>query len=403
MKVKREVWIESPRKGVAVSGSAYYCLVDKPKMMQLYTYSSSSDRADATYRRFSDDNGRSWSKPELIHTYYKKGDYVIRHHVGPLFLDPEENRLLLLHLENPLRRDNVESGFRARRIFYQVSNDGGETFTPARPIVEKGKEFSFEHPLKGVFIGKNSASIGGMPIKTSLHEVLLPLSMFVLDDKGELYNPYRKKGAYTFTYVVFLLGKWLSDSEIEWESSQIVKIDPSTSTRGLTEPTVAELDDRRTLLCICRGSNSGAPHLPGYKWMTLSKDGGRTWSEVKPLRYSDGGELYSPSSLSRLIRHSNGRLYWIANITSHNPKGNSPRYPLVIAEIDEKEVGVKRDSVRVIDTRRRGESEFLQLSNFGVYEDRETNEIVVTLARLFPKGPKDWTAPCVKYTITLND
>jgi len=51
---------------------------------------------------------------------------------------------------------------------------------------------------------------------------------------------------------------------------------------------------------------------------------------------------------------------------------------------------VKRESMTVIDTRREGEAESLQLSNFGVYEDRETRDIVVTLPRLFPKDPKDW-------------
>ncbi len=403
MKVRREVWIDAP-KGACVWGSAYYCLVDRPRMMQLYGYESSSDRLDAGYRRFSEDNGRTWSTPELLHTYEKKGEYVIRYGVGPAFLDREENRLLLFREESILKHDSVEAGFPTRRILYQVSQDGGKTFTPAMPIIERGNEFDITHPFKGVFIGKNSASIGGLPIKTSTHEIILPLFMFVLDEKGKLYNPYREKGAYTFTYAVFLLGRWSKDpSIIEWESSQIAKIDPNISTRGLDEPTVAELDDKRTLLCICRGSNAGAPDLPGYKWMITSSDGGKTWSDVEPLRYSDGGELYSPSSISKLFRHSKGRLYWIANIVPSNPRGNSPRYPLVIAEIDERNLGVKRESVTVIDTRREGEAEFLQFSNFGIYEDRQNRDIVVTLPRLsVQRETDDWTAPCMKYSITVG-
>jgi hypothetical protein len=113
--------------------------------------------------------------------------------------------------------------------------------------------------------------------------------------------------------------------------------------------------------------------------------------------------LFVPSSISHLIRHSSGRLYWIANIVSAPPSGNGPRYPLVLVEINEDNLSVIRENMTVIDTKQEGEADFLQLSNFGVYEDRETGEIIVTVAHLFAKDPDDWTAPCVKYTIQLTD
>jgi len=90
-----------------------------------------------------------------------------------------------------------------------------------------------------------------------------------------------------------------------------------------------------------------------------------------------------------------------AKVVSANPVGNSPRYLLVIAEIDEARGWVKRQSMTIIDKREEGEPESLQLSNFGLYEDRETGEIVLTMARLFPKDPKDWTAPCMMVRIEV--
>jgi len=113
-------------------------------------------------------------------------------------------------------------------------------------------------------------------------------------------------------------------------------------------------------------------------------------------------KIYSPASYSTLIRHSNGKLYWIGNVTDKIPRGNSPRYPLIIGEVDEDKIALKKKSITVIDTRKSNESEHLQLSNFSVYEDRETKHIVVTLARLFTHGIEDWTAPCILYRIKVE-
>jgi len=404
MKVKKEVWIPVTRPGAAIFGVATYCSAKRPRLMQIYHEQSSSDRPAAAYCRFSEDNGRTWNDPKLLATCDKEGDRVIIPSVGPAFLDVMENRFLLFQLHTPIRADDswVLSGLVYRRFFYQVSNDEGRTFTYWTPVIERGKEFSEDHPFKGVFMGRNSAWIANSPVKISSGEILVPLVVLVLDEKGEkLWTPYKEKNIPWFFDAVFLIGRWKGDSSLEWVTSQAVKISPTLSTEGLDEPAVAELNDGR-ILCICRASNYGKPDIPSYKWMAISEDNGKTWSEPEPLRYSDGGVLYSSASYSSLIHHSNGRIYWIGNISPSNPYGMFPRHPLVIAEIDEDNLGVKRETVTIIDTRMEGEIEYpFQLSNFGVYEDRETGEVVVTLPRLFPNDPNDWTAPCMKYSITV--
>src|SRR5690606_29493346 len=109
-------------------------------------------------------------------------------------------------------------------------------------------------------------------------------------------------------------------------------------------PTIARLGDGR-LLMVMRGSNDTWPpqelgdperYLPGYKWHSLSDDGGRTWSTPAPWTDTNGRNFYSPSSCSQLVPHSSGRLFWFGNVTPRNPIGNGPRYPMAMAEVDTK-------------------------------------------------------------------
>jgi len=168
------------------------------------------------------------------------------------------------------------------------------------------------------------------------------------------------------------------------------------------EPEVAELGDGR-LLVVWRTSTHGwdgsVATLPGRKYFSLSTDGGRTLSPPAEWKYADGTSFYSPSSYHRMLRHSNGRLYWFGNICLTPPVGNSPRYPLVIAEIDEQQAAVKRETVTAIDDRKPGQPEAMELSNFSVLENRETHEIEMYLAG-YGQNPEG--ADCLKYTLRLR-
>jgi hypothetical protein len=76
-------------------------------------------------------------------------------------------------------------------------------------------------------------------------------------------------------------------------------------------------------------------------------------------------------------------LFWIGNITPVNPKGNRPRYPLILGEAGRRTGLLLKSSIRTVDDRRPDEDEILTLSNFYAREDRETKEIVVHMTRLF--------------------
>ena len=117
--------------------------------------------------------------------------------------------------------------------------------------------------------------------------------------------------------------------------------------------------------------------------------------------------FHSPSSTSQLFPWRDGRLFWVGNISPTNPKGNSPRYPLVIGEVDRDSGLLIGDPVHVIDDRQPGESEHLTLSNFYAREDRETGHLLLHMSRLFAHdarrdGAIDWTADALQYRISLD-
>ena len=119
------------------------------------------------------------------------------------------------------------------------------------------------------------------------------------------------------------------------------------------------------------------------------------------MRYDTGEQFYAPSSISKTIRSSKtGKLYWVGNISNVPPRGNSPRYPLLIVEIDENGPSFKKDTVTVIDDRDpEHDSEHVQLSNFSLLEDRETQNMEIYLTRL-GENADDWrNANAYKYTL----
>ena len=86
--------------------------------------------------------------------------------------------------------------------------------------------------------------------------------------------------------------------------------------------------------------------------------------------------------MSSFIRSSRtGKVYWVGNISRFLPRGNHPRYPLIIAELDEEMLGLRRETVTIIDDREPDDPADVQFSNFGVVEDPPTGHIVLHMNR----------------------
>ena len=359
-----------------------------------------SPLSGATYRRpagldmmklgsCSPDNGRTWQPMESGPDFDSDLPYGYRRSPHTPWLDPVNgNILVLLNCMDTPGKDPHAHEPRWQWYYYylryRVSTDGGRTWLLDEPIVQQGENYSPRHPIDGVYITKNCFFLGdsgSQPIRTREGTVLVPMQTPPLDSDGEgFHNP---GGGWYWLDSMILIGRWTEDDRIVWDASEPIKGDGDRTARGLYEPTLAQMPDGN-ILCVMRGSNGGGSdrnyEWASYKWTCVSKDGGHIWSKPEPWKYSDGEPFFSPASMSELFVHSNGRVYWIGNLSESNCRANHPRWPLVIGEVDPKTYGLIRKSVLVIDTKQPDERD-VNLSHWHSYEDRETGDIVIPTTR----------------------
>jgi hypothetical protein len=376
---------------------AFYTQPRGGEMISIEERWSRSDTVDFAFIRRSHDYGRTWTAPVARATGERRSDGTLRRHPRCGFVD-KHGRFLEFWCEGVLPSDDPLEGLRQWNIYFHVSRDGGRTFDAPTQVIHAGAEFNSGHPLPGVWTGKNCVMIGEMtcaPINAPDGDILLPVEITPLAANGKLYNP---AGARTYTEALLLRGKW-QGSQLDWSSSKPIRGDPEQSTRGMDEPTIEYLDGGR-LLMILRGSNDRRPELSGYRWFSVSHDGGKSWTTVQPWTYDDGQAFFSPSACSQLLRHPSDRLFWLGNITSENPRGNQPRYPFVMGEVDRVTGLLRRTSIRTIDTLQSGEDPILSLSNFYARVDRRTREIAIHMTRLFARS-EEWAGDAYLYRIAV--
>jgi len=397
-RVSREVFLAAPGKGTAVMAFAYYTRKSGLDMMSIEQRWSRSDTIDVSYYRYSTDNGRTWSDPEERATGEKRPDGMLRRHLRGGYVDPRTGRFLEFWNEGLLPSDDPLEGMRRWNIFYTVSEKGDRDNGAAQQIVHQGNEFDATHPLPGVYTGKNCVMLGDStcrPITMKDGSILVPVQITPLGPDGRYHNP---GGGYTYTEAAVLHGRW-QGRVLMWRMSDRVKGDPQLSTRGMVEPSIAALDNGR-LLMVMRGSNDQKFDLPSHRWVSYSTDGGWKWSTPEPWTYDNGKAFFSPSSCSQLLRHSGGKLFWIGNINQNNPRGNRPRYPLYLGQVDSRSGVLVRESLIVVDDRQTGEDEILTLSNFYAREDRETRQIVIHMTRMFA-FPDGWVGDAQIYRVSV--
>lgn len=383
--ISRDVYVQSPGPGQGVMGGSFYTQLDGLRLMSVHVITQRSDTVEVAYIRYSDDNGRTWGDATEWPMRFDDAGGSGRRHFWGGYLDRKTDRFISMWNEGVLPTDDPLEGMRQWALHYAVSEDGGKTECVREQVIHEGDDYDAVHHLPGVTKGKNCVMVGDrgqVPLTRSDGVILVPVQSTPTGPDGDYHNPGR---GFTYTDCMMLKGTWQDDARLSWTCSERVVGDQNRTTRGLIEPTIAELNDG-TILMVMRGSNDAVPEWPGHKWMSFSKDGGDTWSEAEPWTYKDGFAFHSPSACSQLLPHSNGKLYWIGNICEQNPKGNRPRYPIVMGEVDQDSGLLIRESVTILDDRQEGESERMTLSNFHAREDRETGQVLVFLPRFFVKG-----------------
>lgn len=384
----RTLAIESPEDNMAVWAHTFYA--DQGNRLMTVSYNQrQSDIYFDWKTRTSDDNGQTWSdwKAEPLPTTPPAGVHYTFPQSG--WVDPVNGRMLMMVKDGVFPTGNPSEMYYLWELHYRVSTNGGRTFADQQQVIQQGGQYTSLHPAEGVNIGYNSMMSGATatrPIRTKQGKVLVPVA--ITHDKNGHFDS------------AVLIGTWGKgdDTSITWDLSERVTISSSLSTRGVVEPVIAEMPNG-DILMVCRGSNQNSPSLPARKWYSVSRDDGKSWSDVDTWTFDDGSDFYSPSSCSQLLKHSNGKYYWLGNISPTNAYSNSPRYPLVIAEVNPDTYLLEKDTLVVIDTLSDGDNTTLQLSNFFAYEDRVTGDIVLQMTR-FTTSPV-WNGNSYVYRIAV--
>ena len=402
MKVRKygELIMEAPRH-LTYFGSEAYLAATGVDMVRYVRASHRSDTTDYILEMFSHDNGQSWREPQKIVESWEENGNLHTRATTSTFIDIE--RGITIQVGTETRQDEmvVITHLKYTRPIYRFSFDGGKTWTDTKYLIQDGDEYDLNRYAEGITYGKRMAAYPGTGmIKLTSGKWLMPYQTAPLDESGEdFYNPY---GAYGFFNIGIFIGTWNeAGDDLIWEKGQELTIDADLSSRGLTEPGIVQLKEGRIVM-VMRGSNSKIENQKGVKWVSISEDEGRTWATPYELTFDDGSTMYSPASINKLIRHSNGKIYWSGNIVPQNPAGNMPRYPLQVAELDEDTLTIKKDTVQILADKEEGDCDDIQFSNYGMYENRSTHELVFTMCAFPEIDYKDWTGHLYRYRVKVS-
>jgi hypothetical protein len=359
------------------------------RLVQFINTMGKSDSGEGVLYRISDDNGDSWTEAGVFDKAYRADHTggMVRRLSGACFYDDEAGVLIQIINEMLWEHDQLPSIFKKRRLRYRLSFDNGSTWTDAMDMIQNADGYDRTSMFPGITYGCNMiASVicvrklrGAGPRQGQL---VVGVQVQKMGDNGDIFNPT----GMGFFQAGCLLGKWNPDKlQYEWTACETyAEVSIEDSTRGVYEPAIEELPDRR-LIMILRGSNMRNRLIPGTKFISISEDQGVTWSRPQRWNYSDGGMMFASSCSPELVKDRKGNLFFIGVINTENPDGNLPRYPLCIAAVDPATLGVERSSVVVLDTIRASHTAQLQdnprypvdYSNQYAYLDAFDNKIIV--------------------------
>ena len=380
LKTKKTNFLNEPGPGFWLGPSTVAC--DNGELLLNADCMEKSDGVKYSALWRSPDNGGTWRKQgEFEHCEAYDGG-MRRDSCGALYKDPRTGKLFSFGNELYWDNDSIDSTWRCRKPYYRMSDDCGRTWSEKQFIIQSGSDedgaFDENHYLKGVRFGQNMAMmVVTKVIDLSDGSILAGIQRQVpagAGNAGPTGMGFLEAGA--------VKGRWNEKTgRFDWMFGDWAGLPFEITTRGLYEPSLAELPNGGIFM-LCRGSNyKREDDIIGCKFYCVSKDGGLTWSEPKPLFYDTGEIMFSSSCSTKLISHSNGKLYFVGVINDKNPRGNLPRYPLCVAEIDQTTLTVKKSSVFVIDTKPEdlddAETMPVDFSNHWACEDERTGDLIV--------------------------
>tara|TARA_Y100000588_G_C14250950_1_gene923396 strand:- start:1151 stop:2428 length:1278 start_codon:yes stop_codon:yes gene_type:complete len=381
--VNKSLFWESPRIGCRVD--AYINGYTSPKDPHLMGIIREVDFdqieqpvADGGLSRLirSENGGHSWQARPWVRTSDKTDNGSCQNYLQFILTDQRNDLCLLFTLRRWVKSPQTAARDikKYSRQLYQISHDGGKTWGKERTMIQTGPEFNQTHYMRNIRFGCNAGFISNTPLQLRDGSLLLPFHIWPWNEREQKADPNQKTSGVVTAH-------WKDTcSGIDWDMSEYLSITEESGC--LSEITLAERNDG-SILGIMRASS---PDSPG-KFYSISHDHGQTWSQVQRLSFDNGDPLYSPSSISHLIRSScNGKLYWIGNILSQkganylNLSSNRHRFILQIAEVDEITCTIRKQTVTTIDESIDPENP-KEYSNAWIYEDRDTGYFILTMCQ----------------------
>lgn len=380
IQVKKTLFWKSPREGCRVNAHIIGYTGTEDRRLVGLVREDDFDRVgklvvgQASARLIhSDDHGQTWQEQEPLVTR-ETPEGITYDYPQTVFLDRRHNVCVFFSLRRWVKDPSVAAKDvkKYSRQLYRISRDGGRTWEDEQILIQKGPQYDQTNYLRGIRFGYNAGFISNEPLQCRDGTILIPFFLWPWDEQQKKANPKKKTSA-------VLIANWTEDlRQIEWDLGQYTKVTDASGC--LCEITLAQRDDG-SLLGIMRADPQGGPG----KIYCLSGDGGQTWTDPQRLTFEGGEPLYSPSAISRLIRSARtGKLYWIGNILPFrkdhyvNVPSNRHRFILQIAEVNEEDCSIKRETVTIID-QSQNEADPKEYSNAYVYEDRDSGNLILTM------------------------
>lgn len=400
------------------------------KLYEARTLTGESDFFNGRWIRESEDNGRTWSEyrdayAEAFQTV-NETDEIFNVQFEPTLYDPASGNVVTCGLQRYFIDGHIQAytnmwgsgkaDFRDHCYLVYRKPDG--TLKKQFIAYEDGEDFEPENPRNPGYLDHNLAFFGNIHFASN-GDLLFPIGANVracCRILGLSVDEVFPSCPQLMAGVILVRAHWEAEKEeYTLTYSKPVVINDLQSSRGVCEPCVCELPGGRILM-VFRGSNGVYPawnsrmdpYTPGFKWFLWSEDGGKTFTPAMPWHFDSREVVYSSATISDFYRSpKTEKTYWIGNITDPTKtNGNYPRYPLVICEVDGTYGCLKKDTLTVIDTRLEGESELVQLSNFTLFENRETGNLEVRLSKFgqktFPGDPTSYATESWMYEISFS-
>lgn len=364
------------------------------------------------YKHSSDDNGTTWTSSDDEHNETPETIEGVQWGPARYILDKRNDVLISLSCSYEVDPKEPFMGIgsraqRTRKMFYQISDDAGNSWTDKRQIVDCRPQYDETNWAPGVRHGHTSGIASGQ--HTFLEDGTLVMGFVASHPDIPEGNPTpRVREHYATT--LYAQARLTDDRQsLDWRFGDMIEVPFPKSSDGCCEPAATLLTKGRLFNTMrCQGDEETG--IFSVRYTTISDDDGMTWSNPTPLVYDNGETVWTPASVHQFfVSSKTGKTYLLANILPNPVHSQMPRYPLTIAEFDTERCCVIKSTVSVIQDLPEGAPRERRYTNWGRYEERGTGDLIMIMPEQ-PMSvnftdmtkPEDFTSDCIKFRITLE-